>query len=265
MTRARGDYVVAGDRPAATPPARCGGIGTAWLNVRGIFRPGVRLPESAYTPLRRPNRSRASRLVQFRQANTGRLGRRDLHAEKTRKSTCVSTASLPRTWPPSSRTAPVSTWTASSASHGHGPGRTDEAPAVVVAAVRQLGAGVRGGRGGRILARGAGIRGPRGRVTAHAEHRGRYHTDRQAHPAPVAVAAPGEPRRSVRDVHQQPRSACSPAAAPVDHPAECASVAAGCRECGIQLGGDTAASAASRLGWTASRRSTPVTFRTSST
>jgi len=77
MTRARGDYVVAGDRPAATPPARCGGIGTAWLNVRGIFRPGVRLPESAHTPLRRPNRSRASRLIQFRQASTGRLSRRD--------------------------------------------------------------------------------------------------------------------------------------------------------------------------------------------
>jgi hypothetical protein len=89
-----------------------------------------------------------------------------------RRSTCISTASLPRMWPPSSRTALVSTWTASGASHGHGPGRMDEAPAVVVAALRQLGTGVHGGRGCRILA-GGGVRRPPGRVTAHAEHRGR--------------------------------------------------------------------------------------------
>jgi hypothetical protein len=263
MTRARGDYVVAGDRPAATPPARCGGIGTAWLNVRGIFRPGVRLPESAHPPLRRPNRSRASRLIQFRQASTGRLSRRDPACREDQG----GPPAFPRRHgrgrgrrPPGQ--ALVSTWTASSASHGHGPGRTDEAPAVVVAAVRQLGAGVRGGRGGRILARGAGIRGPCGRVTAHAEHRGRYHTDRQP-------GAGGKWRaRGASSISP----GCSPAAqvcvlraaAPADHPAECAS-GGRMQAFGIQVGGDVAASAASRLGWTASRRSTPVTFKTSST
>jgi hypothetical protein len=41
-----------------------------------------------------------------------------------------------------------------------------------VAALRQLGAGVHGGRGCRILA-GGGVRRPPGRVTAHTEHRGR--------------------------------------------------------------------------------------------
>jgi hypothetical protein len=66
----------------------------------------------------------------------------------------------------------VSTWTASSASHGHGSGRMDEATAVVVASLRQLGAGVHGGRGCRILA-GGGVRRPPDRVTAHTEHRGR--------------------------------------------------------------------------------------------
>ena len=52
------------------------------------------------------------------------------------------------------------------------PGRMDAAPAVVVAALRQLGAGVHGGRGCRILP-GGGVRRPPGRVTAHPEHRRR--------------------------------------------------------------------------------------------